>query len=408
MFLVTYTLTVKEKLDIRDGIEIDLENKVTFTAIEDNDLIGDIFSKDTPDCGFSFVFSCWEVPCEIDGCMESQYTTTKCGTTIEYGGPCGGGGGVTGTGDNGDGSTHGGVVGAGGGTGDGTGLNEDPNAPVTVITPPAPTPIAQIVNCIPSILNNGLTTCLQENKSQTGALNDYLINNSCDTQAQGFGAPAAQAICDGGEVDFDDKIILDPTFTNNPTLMCVYNKLAADGSQLFKIAVESFEQNAEFNLTLMIGNCTFTDDACANTSELSTTGNITIIIEDINTNPIQLAQLILHEAIHAELARYVLQYESGADVNDRPYLFALYKYYKDLYDNNSGEIDHIYMTSQYIIPIADALKKFDNNSYPIDYYKSFAWDGLRAWDASNILGDDEEDSYNSYKPIVIQNSDVCN
>lgn len=35
------------------------------------------------------------------------------------------------------------------------------------------------------------------------------------------------------------------------------------------------------------------------------------------------------------------------------------------------------MASHYRGSIAKGLKQFDNNSYPLDYYKSFAWDGLR-------------------------------
>ena len=38
-----------------------------------------------------------------------------------------------------------------------------------------------------------------------------------------------------------------------------------------------------------------------------------------------MASAILHEAIHAELARYVEQFQSGLNVNDKPRLFELYK-----------------------------------------------------------------------------------
>ena len=90
----------------------------------------------------------------------------------------------------------------------------------------------------------------------------------------------------------------------------------------------------------------------------------------------QLAQYILHEAIHAELHRYVSRYESGIDPNNRARLFQLYKHYHDL-NYDTGDTQHVYMTEKYIIPIATALRQLDGNKYPVDYYKAFAWDGLR-------------------------------
>ena len=143
-------------------------------------------------------------------------------------------------------------------------------------------------------------------------------------------------------------------------------------------------------------------DACTNTTDPN---NIVIIIEDVNITPVEMAQFILHEAIHAEIARYVAQYQSGVDVNDRPYLFELYKHYKELYD--SGDIDHIYMTLNYINPINAALRVFDDNNFPSNYYSSFTWDGLRFWDAGDLLSI-EEDEANALRRIeVIENSSAC-
>lgn len=142
------------------------------------------------------------------------------------------------------------------------------------------------------------------------------------------------------------------------------------------------------------------NDACTNASD---SYNITITIENVNQSSLGIAAMILHEAIHAEMHRYVSRYKSGVDPNNRARLFQLYKYYKDL-ELNTGEIQHIYMTENYIIPMAKALRSIDGNRYPTDYYKSFAWDGLRIWDANELLSMEMDSIFYNYRNIVINNS----
>jgi hypothetical protein len=154
-----------------------------------------------------------------------------------------------------------------------------------------------------------------------------------------------------------------------------------------------------------VGQGSNTDDACTDDNDLDTTGEISIVIENVNTNPLQLAAYLLHQRIYAEIARYVHHYKKIVDVNDRPRLFELYKYYHDLYDNEAGEIDHIYMTEKFINPMALTLRQVDGNRYPIDYYKAFAWDGLRIWDANGLLDmDPESPKFEEYRTLVNKNS----
>lgn len=63
-------------------------------------------------------------------------------------------------------------------------------------------------------------------------------------------------------------------------------------------------------------------------------------------------------------------------------------------------------TEQYINPIADALRNLEGNRYPLDYYKSFAWDGLREWDANNLLSMEMDTNYYSFRNTVINNSEI--
>ena len=242
---------------------------------------------------------------------------------------------------------------------------------------------------------------LANNPQKTVAVFNFLAENNSFNDYE-FAKSAITALMNSGEVDWVNEVILDESFVNNEKAKCAYDKLTADDSPLFRDTVGAFIDDPKFKLTFKVGNCSNTDDACTNTTDPN---NIVIIIEDVNITPVEMAQFILHEAIHAEIARYVAQYQSGVDVNDRPYLFELYKHYKELYD--SGDIDHIYMTLNYINPINAALRVFDDNNFPSNYYSSFTWDGLRFWDAGDLLSI-EEDEANALRRIeVIENSSAC-
>jgi len=228
----------------------------------------------------------------------------------------------------------------------------------------------------------------------------------CIPENADFAEVVAEALLEGGEFDEMNQVILDSTFLQNERLLCAYNKLTSDNSELYKNTIGAFINDPEFKLTFKVGECATTEDQCTDDDDPN---NIVITFEDVSFNPVELAQAILHESIHAELARFVKQYLSGVDINNRPLLFQYYDYYADLYGEYSGDIDHIYMTQKYINPITQALREFDNNNYTLDYYKSFAWDGLREWDAANLLGMDPlADEYDDYRVIVNQNTTVCN
>lgn len=82
---------------------------------------------------------------------------------------------------------------------------------------------------------------------------------------------------------------------------------------------------------------------------------------------------------------------------------------KEFYkENNIPEehLDHPYMTLYYINPIASALRKLDGFKYPTEYYKSFAWDGLRIWDVSGLLKMEEAKKYSDYRAIVNSNTSL--
>lgn len=400
--IVTYDITESEKVNLLSGQFVDLTNKISFEVIDGQALIDEtLASMDSGKCSDVYFEYCTESADHSDG-STCGYIGSGLFTV------CPAGGGDDGETDNPDNSD----IPDGGGGSSGSGSPTDPNNDAT-----SPTITIsyeeQIINCLGTYILNGNSTIQtwlsSANQRDKKALANYLgssVNsgmgnggetNCSNPDALDFVVEAIEAELAGGKADFPNRVILDETFVNNVQLKCVYDKLTADNNTLFKNTVGAFVNDPNFNLTFRVGECATSDDQCTNDSDPN---NIVITFEDVNTNPIEMAQAILHEAIHAELARYVALYQSGVDINNREYLFELYAYYKGWSDaindpdynwGNAG--DHQYMITNYINNIANALRQFDNNRYPIDNYKEYAWDGLRAYDYRGLLTDTDEDNY---------------
>lgn len=191
--------------------------------------------------------------------------------------------------------------------------------------------------------------------------------------------------------------------------------MAGDNNTLFKDTVGAFIDNPNVNLVFTVGDCQMTNIACTQDQYVNETGIITVIIEDINANPIEIAQMIIHEAIHAEIAKYVSEFQSGVEINNRTYLFQLYAFYKgwaEVVDpdfNWDNAADHQYIITNYVNRIAITLKQFDNNRHALDYYKDYAWDGLRDnYNYTGTLTNSEAEYYTSLRPITNTNIEVCN
>ncbi|RAJ22989.1 hypothetical protein LX77_02148 [Gelidibacter algens] len=204
----------------------------------------------------------------------------------------------------------------------------------------------------------------------------------------------------GGDID-DFKVVNELT----GKALCVYEKLKNSNSNLFKETIGKFIDDPKYDLILKNGNCSSGASACTNSQSIGSTGEVIITIDQLSGSILEDAALILHEGIHAEIARYVHRFQVGEDPNNRARLFQLYKFYKEA-EVPEKHLDHPYMTLNYINPIASALRTLDGNRYPIDYYKSFAWDGLRKWDVSNLLGIEGPPKLDGYRNIVNSNTNL--
>lgn len=375
----------------------------TFEIIENNFLdLSEIFpnEKQISSSCHPQIYGYWEcnlgqnhAPGEGTHCTSWTYYVEI--TNCSGGGGYGNNGGTNpGSGGNEGNPTDGG--GSSSGTGSGSGVSEG----TTPTSPTIPEDMEfdedhlNIQNCI-AIQHFGNLNLLSS--AQKAIVSDYIDEKGCDN-AKSFVEAALEAFVSDGDVDVKNEIILDKSFVDNPKLKCVYDKLKASNSTLFKNTIGNFESDPKLQIRIKEGNCNNTDDACCDDSNLVDTGIVDIIIEDTSGSVLDIASMILHEAIHAEISRYVLLNKPSENINDKPRIFEFYKYYKELY--NEGNIEHIFMTERYIEPIAMALRKLDSYAYPTDYYKSYAWDGLRLWDANNLLSMDEDENYTEYREIV--------
>ncbi len=222
-------------------------------------------------------------------------------------------------------------------------------------------------------LNQTQKDWLIANKPQAQALNNHYTT----TNDAGFTTEALEAFRNGGEVDFFDEIILDSSFVHSRG-KCVFDYIKQTNGSLFRNTIRNFIDNDEYDLKMVVESFPAEDNAIARTSDKDIDkGIITIRFNSnrINTvNPIEWASTILHEGVHAEIFRFVYKNDPTVKPEERARVIQLFLHYKD--SQWEQEIQHIYMTEKYVIPIAKALRELDRNQFSLSHYMHFAWTGL--------------------------------
>ncbi|GFD92226.1 hypothetical protein KUL156_60720 [Alteromonas sp. KUL156] len=215
------------------------------------------------------------------------------------------------------------------------------------------------------------------NLNTTKEVEVFLFENTT-SEAKTFAKQAIKALTNGGEVDFDDRIINELI----GDAKCIFKKLK--GLSLYKGTIKQFE-NSDYDLIITYGACN-SGEACTN-DEFIDLGIIEIKLRGLNNTYLGFAATLLHEGIHAELFKYVHERDKGVDVNDRPNLMYHYFQLKGKVDPRylDSRVQHEHMADKYVKPIAEAIRELDNNRYPLDYYLGFAWDGLRPYGINQYL-----------------------
>ena len=420
VFLASYDLTEEEIELIRNHEYAGVLDKMSMTELEDFNTAG-LLRSDRTCYEWGTLYVSQGTGWEIYGWSE-----VDCPEEIDAGDSSTGGG--TDPDTSGDQDPLGGGGGSGGG---GVDDDEEGNPPdddeecildssgncIENVTTPFPPKELNDIEIIDNCIEDFGTNLQTLSEADISAIADFITNNGCSEENQNFIEKAIEALdndgIDDGEVDWRNIVILDDSFVDNEKAKCVYDKLKIDNSLLFRDTVGAFIDDPEFNLTFKVGNCNNTDDACTNAENPN---DIIIIIEDTNQSGLGVAALILHEAVHAEIHRFVAQFESGVDINDRPRLFQLYAFYKGWAENHEDEdynwtqdAHHQYMVENYVNKIASVVRRLDKNNYPLSHYIGYGWDGLTSYGYTSSRLTDVENSQNqNLRAIADENSQVCN
>jgi hypothetical protein len=130
-----------------------------------------------------------------------------------------------------------------------------------------------------------------------------------------------------------------------------------------------------------------------------------------------MAKNLIHEGIHAELYKFVHNYDGVLDPNDRKSVMGLYLFYKGVAEQgfmDSGIVasvyQHEYMAEKYVTPIAKAIRELDSNRFDLSYYMWYGWEGLeKTYQFKTRLTEAQKTDYINKKSQVNATTSVnCN
>jgi hypothetical protein len=225
-------------------------------------------------------------------------------------------------------------------------------------------------------------------------LYNYVQTNNCSEEAQNFAQLAIEALMNDGEVDFEDRIIYDPS-----TIECaldimldLHNKDTSKSlvpdlegvSHLSQIILNMFAASKDYSLhfkVAQLGTNSNGDELNGRTVPIG--GNhlaweITIDSDLVqNGTRLFIAKTIIHEVMHAYINFVLRENPLSNMVNE------LQRYNLSL---NNSNLTHHEFIGQYVDALASSLSVWDNHAQDMSYYKMLSWGGLEtssAYQAQN-------------------------
>lgn len=368
-----------------------------------------------------------ETACPCAGHWPGQSCTCSTGPSSELYPitSCSSGGGGSGSTDDGSGT---------GGGGSSTDPGDGDGSHTSLINPDGTNASLQALTNLISLSANEVQwlTDNDSNNRLTNSILAFIHDNDYSNEAKQFGKQAVQTWMNQGEVDFEEQIIIDPTFSNNKCLKNVYNKFKEGNNTISEYIANFIPNGSAANLTLK------TDDNFQSnqSSKYWTAGAITsqpdnyMITITFNTDPnlsssaqnfpsIILAVEFMHEMIHAEMYRKILAHAQQPNIPwTTQFIHSLRNDFEGLADyytrwwlelppeQEPTSAQHQLMAQHYINIMSDALSDYDDNQNSQDFYEALAWIGLKdtvAWDDPAT----DQSSINTHIQNALQNA-PCN
>lgn len=247
----------------------------------------------------------------------------------------------------------------------------------------------------------------------------YLQQNGYSSQSRNVAVEMLKTIADGGEVDIPNRVLLDPSFTENPCLNGIYTDLGK--APTFQNYLNNFDGDFSVaDLKLSAGNdMPNTVDAITYPPLTSNLIEIKFNLNNLNKPGLEIAETMIHEMIHATIFRWLLiaaetgelEPEGGMTqqqlinyVNNlRDNFPGLYDYY---YQRKLPDWDHEMMAAHFIDIIKQALKDYDSTQSE-EVYEALAWGGLKNTSSWNALSPQQQANLTTIRQNFLNNNTNC-
>lgn len=191
-----------------------------------------------------------------------------------------------------------------------------------------------------------------------------------------------------------------------PKFKLLYELFMEGNFSLFNRTIRPFASSN--GLDLIFKDCSqgtkYCDDGYTDDDTLDNEGEIVIYVE-CNSNPLQLAETILHEGIHAAVLDFMCNGKNACTSLENP--MELLKLYKR-YSNNANLSDHVFIGKYYIEKIGKTLAQLDGNQYPDYYYYGLTYEGIEYWLNSFTPSDkhliERYSKFKQYNKLVKENT----
>lgn len=276
----------------------------------------------------------------------------------------------------------------------------DPTAPVDPCPPNTEIGILYPVDkCSKSFLtnlDNSSRQWLYAHNDEHNAIMEYISKSPNCGEASILAKEILKEQKRGSKVDFENKIIIDSSFVVNQKAMCVYNKMK--GNTAFKTFTAPFdiEKPVAF-VKLKAGPVVDNERAQTNPPDSNNIIEITINNNPTHPNGINaqpnlfLCQTIMHEIIHAELFRRIIE-ALGSNFDGVQNLTIVNALEHSDYQVLAGYFaankfwSHNYMAEQFRKAIGRVTQEFATGTpvvgNPENIYTLYAWRGL---DLTNVV-----------------------